>query len=200
MSDAAARPAAPKGDVEYTIRRKALALLGAKFHIFDRDDNLVGFSKQKAFKLKEDIRIFKDESMEEEWIKIAARSVIDFSAVYDVTDSRTGAVLGSLRRKGLKSILRDSWQLLDEDGNEVGQIEEDSAVLAMIRRLHGLLAAVIPQKYTLKTGGDREIATYSTSANPFIHKLNVTVFAGCPLHPFVPLAAGLLLVAIEGRQ
>ena len=186
--------------VEYLIRRKIFTVLGKKFHIYDADENLVGFSKMKAFKLKEDVRIYRDESMEEEWLKIAARSIIDFGASYDITDSKTGEVLGTLRRKGLKSLFRDSWQVLDPDGAEIGKVEEDSAGLAFLRRLHEILAALIPQGFTLKGTDGGEYAHYKTQINPFVHKLKVTVQPDGPLHPFVPLAAGILLVAIEGKQ
>ena len=198
MSDAT-DPAATDA-VRYTIRRKVFTLLGKKFHIYDADGNLVGFSKQKAFKLKEDIRIYRDESMDEEWLKIAARSVIDFSAAYDVTDSRTGAAIGTLRRKGMKSLFRDSWEVLDEHGAPVGHIQEDSALMATIRRLTDY-GWIFPQKFTLSgEGGGEAIANYSTNFNPFVHKLTVDVHGGNTLHPFVPLAAGILLVAIEGKQ
>ena len=190
----------PDGEVRYTIRRKVLAILGAKFHVYDEAGELVGFSKMKAFKLKEDIRVFRDESMSEEWIRIAARSVIDFSASYDVTDSRTGDRLGTLRRKGLKSLLRDSWELLDADEHVVGHIEEDSALLATLRRLADDYSFLFPQTFSLKDDAGRTLATYKNNFNPFVHKLGVVVEPDCPLHPFVPLAAGILLVAIEGKQ
>ena len=46
----------------YTLRRKFLKVLGAKFEIFDESEQLIGFCAQKAFKLKEDIRVFQDEA------------------------------------------------------------------------------------------------------------------------------------------
>jgi len=195
----ASHPAATDA-VEYTIRRKVFKIFGAAFHIYDAEENLVGYSKQKAFKLKEDIRIYRDESMDEEWLKIAARSVIDFSAAYDVTDSRTGEMIGTLRRKGLKSLFRDAWEVLDENEHTVGHIQEDSTLMATIRRLTDY-GWIFPQKYTLTPdGGGEAIADFSTHFNPFVHKLKVDVHGGNPLHPFVPLAAGILLVAIEGKQ
>lgn len=45
----------------YLIRRRFWTLFGAKFDIYDAAGRQIGFSKQKAFKLKEDIRVFKDE-------------------------------------------------------------------------------------------------------------------------------------------
>ena len=93
----------------YTIRRKVFTFLGAKFHIYNADGALIGFCSQKAFKLKEDIRIYSDETMSNERLAINARSVIDFSAAYDVTDSVNNVKLGALRRKGLASLFRDAW-------------------------------------------------------------------------------------------
>ena len=97
---------------QYIIRRKVLKIFGAAFHIYDMAGNLAFYSKQKAFKLKEDIRIYGDQAMTSELLCIKARGVIDLGMTYDVIDSTTQQVVGSLRRKGLKSILRDSWTCL----------------------------------------------------------------------------------------
>ncbi|MSR57317.1 MAG: hypothetical protein EXS05_06565 [Planctomycetaceae bacterium] len=58
---------------EYTIRRKVLTLFGAKFHIYNTAGAVIGFSQQKAFKLKEDIRVYSDESMQNERVAIEGR-------------------------------------------------------------------------------------------------------------------------------
>ncbi|HEX6986865.1 MAG TPA: hypothetical protein VF170_15925 [Planctomycetaceae bacterium] len=186
--------------VEYTIRRKIFTIAGAKFHIYDRDGNLIGYSKQKAFKLKEDIRVYRDESMREELLTIHARGIIDIGAGYDVLDPKTGRRLGVLKRAGLRSIFRDKWSVFDGDENLIGTIEEDSAFLAIVRRLHDFAAAVIPQGFSLKGTNGVEYAQYRTHFNPLVHRLTVTVLEECPLDQAVPLAAGILLVAIEGRQ
>src|SRR5262245_27812040 len=103
----------------YIFRRKVLTFLGAKFHIYDENWNLVMFSRQKAFRLREDIRVFADEGMTSELLTIKARQVIDWSATYDVTDATTGETVGSLRRKGWASLVRDSWVLFEPGGREI---------------------------------------------------------------------------------
>ena len=148
---------------EYTIRKKDFTLFAPKFHIYNSQGDLIGFCKQKAFKLKEDIRIFTDESMTKEQMMIAARSIIDFSAAYDVTDSNTQKRLGALQRKGMKSILRDEWIVLDENDNEIGSIKEDSMLLAMIRRFINL----IPQRYHLADHSGHQLAEFRSHFNPF---------------------------------
>ena len=184
--------------IEYTIRRKVFTFLGGKFHIFNREGELVGFSKQKAFKLKEDIRVFTDESMEQQMLAIAARSILDFSAAYDVTDSKTGQKVGALRRKGLSSMIRDEWDVLDPHDNPISKIREDSTALGLVRRFLPM-GNLVPQHFVL--GDDTtQFADMRTHFNPFIHRMTVTVNEDCPFHPLLVLAAGVLLVAIEGRQ
>ncbi|EFM12024.1 conserved hypothetical protein [Paenibacillus curdlanolyticus YK9] len=182
----------------YLIRKKVLSLVGAKFHIYDNNEQLVMFSQLKAFKLKEDIRLYGDESMKEELITIQARSVIDFSATYDVIDAVTGENLGSLRRKGMKSILKDEWVILSPNETEVGLIKEDSALMAMLRRF---LTNLIPQKFNVELQG-RNVALFYQNFNPFVSKLNVdfSLDASKQLDRRLGIAAAVLLLAIEGKQ
>ena len=53
-------------DDYYLIRRKILKLLGGAFHIYNAQQQVVGYSELKAFKLKEDIRLYTDETMSQE--------------------------------------------------------------------------------------------------------------------------------------
>ena len=185
----------------YWVRRKVLKLFGGSFHIYDSKDELVLFSSQKAFKMKEDIRVFSDESMNDERLVIQARSVIDFSAAYDVVDSASGEKLGAFRRKGLKSLFKDSWELLDNSENVLGKLQEDSGCAALVRRFGDGLAALIPQSFFLEIDGKRAV-TYSQRFNPFIFKMDVNLEKGSRelLDPRMALAGAILLVAIEGRQ
>lgn len=182
---------------QFTIRRKVLTLVGAKFHIYNADGKLIGFSKQKAFKLKEDIRVYADESMSRELMAILARQLIDFGAAYDVIDSMGGDKIGALRRSGFTSLFRDQWLVLDERDQQIGIIQEDNPLLALIRRF---VTNLLPQTYSLRDGSGRELATMHRHFNPFVQKLTVTVEEDDAIDPHLVLAAGILLVAIEGRQ
>ncbi|MGE0757310.1 MAG: hypothetical protein AB7O38_09830 [Pirellulaceae bacterium] len=184
---------------QFTIRRKVFSLLGAKFHIFDAQDRVVGFCQQKAFKLKEDIRIYADETKSRELLRIGARSIIDFAAAYDVVDSASNTKIGALRRKGWQSMLRDTWSVLSPTEQEIGQIAEDSTALALVRRLLPL-GNLVPQKFALRQGDGPALAEFRTHFNPFVYRLTVTVPANCPVSPYLVLGAGILLAAIEGRQ
>lgn len=182
---------------ELLLRKKVLKLFGGAFHIYDTEGNLLFYSKQKAFKLKEDIRLYTDESMNEEIIRIQARAVIDWSAAYDVIDVVNDQKVGALRRKGWKSILRDHWQILDADDNQVGEIVEDSQLMALLRRF---LSSLIPQNFDVIIAGKKQ-CDFAQRFNPFVYKLNIIYQPDAnAFERIMSLCAAVLLAAIEGRQ
>lgn len=181
----------------YRVRRKVFKVFGGAFHIYDRDENVIAYSKQAAFRLKEDIRVFSDESQQTPLLTIQARQIVDFSAAYDVVDPREGRKVGAARRKGWSSILRDSWELLDATDRPVGKVMEDSAGMALLRRL---ITNLVPQSFDVVDNGGRKQADLNQRFNPFVYKLDVTVDPGSTLDRRLVMAAAILIAAIEGRQ
>jgi hypothetical protein len=176
-----------------------LKLFGGEFRILDPRGNTVLFAKMKAFKLREDIRLFTGDDMLTEVMLIKARGILDISTTYDVTDITTNEKIGALKRKGLKSsFLKDEWMLLDNYDNEIGLIKEDSLLLAIIRRQ---LTALIPQKFHAEMNGS-QVCLFQQNFNPFTLKLNVDFSPDMQrqLDKRLGLAAAVLLCAIEGRQ
>jgi uncharacterized protein YxjI len=191
-------PSARFGHQKYLIRRKFFKLFGGAFHIYGPNQELVFYSKMKAFKLKEDIRLYTGEDMQTEVLAISARGILDFSLAYDVVDSSTGAKVGALKRKGLKSIMKDEWVFMDADDREIGLIQEDNWLMALLRRF---LTNLIPQTYQGEIHGTR-ICTFSQNFNPFILKITLDFSADTQglLDRRLGMAAAVLLCAIEGRQ
>jgi uncharacterized protein YxjI len=185
----------------YTIRRKVLTLLGKKLHIYDPHGQVVGFCKQKAFKLRDDIRIYTDESCTTELVVIKARSILDFGATFDVTTG-DGAVLGSFRRKGLTStFLRDSWMVFDAGGRQVADLKEDGGLLAVLRHWVEYVSLLYPERFTMRRMDGTEIAKFRQHFNPFVYRLSIAVVnEDAELDDLVVLAAGCLIAAVEGRQ
>ena len=182
----------------YLLRRKVLKILGGEFRIFDPHGDLAFFARQR-FKLKEDIRLYSDESMSQEVLTIAARSVLDISAHYDVTDPVRGEPVGTLQRRGLKAVVRDRWLLFDVHGNQIGDVQEESMALALVRRL--ALGSLLPQTHEVKVG-ERTVARFKQRFNPFVQQVDLDFSAdtGGSLDRRLGLAAAVLLCAVEGRQ
>lgn len=201
-SDAGAPAAQVFQQPQYIVRRKIFKLLGGAFHVYDLSQQQVyAYSKMKAFKLKEDIRLYTGEDMSAELLTIKARQMIDIGATYDVVDPRLGQKVGALRRKGLKSLVRDEWLILDAQDREIGTIQEDSTALAIIRRLVDIASMFLPQKYVVTMQG-QHVATFQQNFNPFVYKLVVDLVPdrGGIFDRRLALASAVLMAAVEGKQ
>lgn len=182
----------------YTVRRQIFKLLGAAFHIYDPNGNVAFYSKQKAFKLKEDIRVYTGEDMRNEILTIKAKNIIDFSAAYDIFDPTTQTKVGVLKRKGMKSILKDEWIIMDANEKQIGLIQEDSMMLALVRRF---LTNLVPQSFDGTINGQK-VCHFKQNFNPFVTKitLDFSMDINNLLDRRLGIAAAVLLCAIEGKQ
>jgi hypothetical protein len=183
---------------QYQIRRKLFSFIHTDFYLHAPSGEIVLWGRKKGFKLKEDIRLFEDAAMQREVVSIQARQMIDFSATYDILDSRERRKIGALRRKGLRSLLRDEWQLLDADDRAIGTMQEDSQQLALLRRF---LTNLVPQSFDVIIGGTT-VAEVKQHFNPFRFRLDVdfSLDSRRQLDRRIGVAAAVILSTIEGRQ
>lgn len=182
----------------YLLKRQVLALTGT-IRLYTPDGQMALYSRQKMFKLKEDIRVYADESQTQELLYIQARQIIDFSAAYDIYDSMTREKVGVLRRKGMRSLLRDEWDVLDAHDQLLGRLFEDDPTLAALRRF--LLGSLLPQNYDLWLG-DYRAADLRQRFNLFRYELDIDFQMDYQrrLDRRVGIVAGILLAIIEGKQ
>ncbi|WP_312207538.1 hypothetical protein [Epilithonimonas hominis] len=103
-----------------------ITTLASDFNITDRNGNYVAYVRQKMFRLKEDVIVFSDESRTKELFNIKANQWIDFNASYMMTDLLTGKKFGSLARKGMRSIWKARYDIIDEKDKPIYQINEDN--------------------------------------------------------------------------
>lgn len=185
----------------FMARRHILRLFGAGFTLFSMEGAPLAASEQKAFKLKEDIRVNDGTPDGAEILQIKADRIVDFSAAYRVTDSQTGEHVGSLRRKGWSSLFRDSWEILDAEGIVRGRVSEDSAWKAALRRTVDWASLFLPQTFQIEID-DQVVGTMKQNYNPFAPKFEVdlTHDTEAMLPRPLALATVILLLAIEGRQ
>jgi uncharacterized protein YxjI len=183
----------------YLLKRQAIALAG-KFRFYDPAGRLVMFSEQKMFRLREDIRVYSDESKSQEVLSIKTRQILDFSAAYDVVDTELNEKVGVLRRKGLRSLLRDEWEVLDANNTLIGKLFEDSIPMALLRRL--VLGSWLPQNYDITTPDGTRVADLKQRFHLFRYELDVDfrMDSNHRLDRRLGIAAGILLAAIEGKQ
>jgi uncharacterized protein YxjI len=182
---------------QYLFRRKFLRIFGGAFHTYDESGNLVFYTDQKRFRVKEDFRIYSDESKNTELMRIKTPQIFDVWANYNVIDSSSGEEVGQLRRKAMMSIIKDEWEIKAADGRVIGKLTESSILGALLSRWWNL----IPQKYTISTSEGREVARIKQHFNPIILKYTMEILEAAPaIDPRLLIAAGILLAAIERRQ
>jgi len=92
--------------------RSKLIALAPQIHVTDASGQSVCYVQQKLFKLKESIQVFRDPSKSELVATIAADRIIDWSARY-TSAAADGTALGSVGRKGMRSIWRASYEVFN---------------------------------------------------------------------------------------
>ncbi len=185
---------------QFLAKKALFSFLGGTFRIFDTSGALQFFVKQKAFKLKEELNVFADEGQTQKRLTIKARSWADFSSAYDVTDATDGTAVGACKREGLKSMFRDSWLVLGQGDAVIGKCEEDSMLMAMLRRM--IFKNWLPQRFTVKDAGGTKLGSIRQRFNPFQLSYDVDFSGGnnSALDSRLGIALVVLLLAIEGRQ
>lgn len=194
-------------------RRKFFRIFGAEIDITDpATEKLVGFIEVKAWKLREDVRIYSDKSKSKELLRIHARNVIDFSSTYDVFDSSSDKLLFSLRRKGLRStFVRDHWDLLDASEQPIGDVQETSSGLALVRRYTDVIPFVggfidlamsfWPLTYTISDSAGATAAQLTHQRNPLVVKFNLDQTGStAKLDSLVSVVATALLAVVDAGK
>lgn len=84
------------------------------------------FVREKLFKLRDHVSIFRDESKKEVLYELVSNKIIDFQQTFTITNAQQ-SVVGKVRKKTLKSFIKATYYLQDADGNHVYTIKEKSA-------------------------------------------------------------------------
>ena len=106
------------------LRFKILAI-AAQIYVRDSAGHIIAYVKQKAFKLKEDVTVFGDEAQTRPLYRIRADRVIDIAAQYQIEDT-SGAELGTVKRRGMRSLWRAHYEVR-RGGQPVMTFEEEYA-------------------------------------------------------------------------
>jgi uncharacterized protein YxjI len=183
---------------DFFLARRKIFSFAPKLHIWDRDGATLAFVRQKVFAVRDDVRIFTDQTQSFELLRIKGRNIIDFGAAFDVIDSLNGQKAGMLKRRGWKSLMRAEWIIMDALDQEIGKIREDSALLAALRRL---ILRILPQTFIFEMGG-QVVGTAKQNWNIFAPTMTVdfTTDPGKMLDRRLVVAAITLLMTVEKNE
>jgi len=176
----------------YVIRRKFWSVFERVFRVFTGDGQLIMYIQHPLLKLREEFVVYADEEKTRPLLKVKSRQMIAINFSYDVSDAQTGQLLGSVQKKGLRSLVRDTFVVLDAAGAEIGYAEEQGA--ALLRRLFPILTS----KHAIFVGSE-QVAFIQQRFRLFTKEFTV-VTRPSSVDPRFVLAVALLALIAEARR
>ena len=113
-----------------------ITTLSNDFTAKDATGNTLAYVRQKMFKFKEDIEVFKDTNKVVKNYSIKADKWIDFNTAYRFEDAQ-GTALGKVARKGWASLWKANYDIIDQAGNPQYKIREENAWVKVMDGVFG---------------------------------------------------------------
>jgi uncharacterized protein YxjI len=102
-----------------------ITTLSSDFNVVDAHNRSIFYVRQKMFKLREEVKIFKDDTQSQALYTIKANQWLDFSAAYNFTNAE-GQALGKIARKGLVSIFKAHYDIYDNNDKLSHTVREEN--------------------------------------------------------------------------
>lgn len=176
----------------YRIKRNFWSFFERVFRVWTADGQLIMYIEHPLLKLREEFTVFADEAQTRPLLILKQRQVIAINFSYDITDATTGQLLGSVQKRGLKSLVRDKFLLFDADGSEIGYAEEQGA--SLLRRFFPILTS----KHAIFIDGQR-VAFIRQIFRLFTKEFTVDLEPS-RIDPKFVLAVALLALIAEARR
>ncbi len=147
--------------MEFTFK---IGTMANDFVAKDASGKTVAYVRQKMFKLKEAVSVFKDESKSEVLFKINADRWIDYNASYHFTKGTSEDSVGRVGRRGRKSLWNAHYEIFDTEGEQEYIIREENpwakvwdAVLGEIPVVSMFTGYLANPRYAVKNGKEEVI-------------------------------------------
>lgn len=108
-----------------------LLAIASQIYIRDSSGSVIGYVRQKLFKLKEDINVYADEGQSRLLYNIKADRVLDFSPQYNFTDAGS-KFIGAVKRLGMRSIWRANYEIYGPSSSVEFKINEENGWIKVI--------------------------------------------------------------------
>lgn len=172
----------------YTIKRKFWSV----FRVWTRDGQLIMYIQHPLLKLREEFMVYADEGKTRPMLRVKSKQIIAINFSYEVDDYESGQSLGSVQKRGLRSIIRDKFHIFDASGAEVGYAEEQG--FSLLRRFLPFLTA----KHAIFVAG-KQVAFIKQRFRFFSKEFDVDMEPSS-LDPRFVLAVALLALMAEAKR
>ena len=177
----------------YRIKRPFWSVFERTFRVFTLDGQLIMLVKNPILRIRGELLVYADEGATMPLLRVKMRQIIALNYTFDVFDTATGALLGSVQKRTVRSILRDRFLVLDPTGNEIGMMEEQGA--AILRRFFPILTS----RHSVLMHG-QEVARMRQIFRFFTKEFEVEIAPHQAVDPRFVLACALLALLSEVRR
>ncbi len=184
---------------------KVLTFFGQQMTMRDARGEVVYYVKQKAFKLKEDVLVYADEAQTKLAYRMQADRILDISAAYNITlpDERSA---GSLKREGMKSFWKATYQIKDSAGADIGVIHEENPWMKALEFLLGeipilgtVAGYVINPAYLVEMPAGRPLVRVQKRASIFERSFRIELISTPSLAQETLLFPAILMMVLLER-
>jgi len=102
-----------------------IATIGTRIRVKDATGRQVAYARKQKFKLKEDVKVYRDEAQSRLRFRMKADRMLDFSARYAISGP-DGHPIGAVGRRGMKSLWSSAYVLDDTYDAAAGSIREEN--------------------------------------------------------------------------
>lgn len=166
----------------------------------------IAYVRQKMFKFKEDVVVFTDDSKSTELYRIRADKWIDFNTNYAFTHA-SGEYMGSVGRKGMKSIWKANYNVFDPERNQEYSISEENpwakvgdALLGEVPILAMFTGYLCNPKYIIKDQNDQPVARLSKEASFFGRRFKLEQLGDIPAEDGERMMLSLMMMVLLERR
>lgn len=176
----------------FRIKRAFWSFLERTFRVFTADGQLIMLVKHPILRFREEFKVYADEGQTVPLLLVKSRQIIAINYTFDVVDIASGQLLGTVQKRGVRSIVRDKFVILDPTGTQIGTMEETGA--SILRRFLPILTS----RHTMILHG-QEAARMRQIFRLFTKEFEVEV-ASSQADPRFVLACALLALMSEARR
>jgi len=176
----------------FRIKRNFWSVFERTFRVSTLDGQLIMLVKHPLLRFREEFMVYADEEQTAPLLVVKSRQIIAINFMFDIVDAVTGEPLGSVQKRGVRSLVRDRFLILDPAGNEIGMMEETGA--SILRRFLPILTS----RHSVILNG-REAARMRQIFRLFTKEFEIEIAQGVGDPRFI-LACALLALMAEARR
>lgn len=176
----------------FFVKRNFWSIFDRIFRVETADGQMILYVKHPIFRLREEFIIWADEAQTQPIFKLKSRQIIAINFAFDITDIATGRHIATIQKRGLKSLVRDTFLILGPDGEQLGEMEEHGH--SILRRF----LPIITSKHELTMSG-RRVAFVRQLFRFFTREFQVDLEPSA-MDPRFILSCALLAIIAEARR